>query len=242
MAARRRSVSDTGQAITVVPPGAGERDTLVIENAETIGEHVKKIKAGSWASVAATATHAGNRIVKFRPSDGITRTIRQDSMAPSMPQDARVIWIKPWNPEKKSLSDITEKIDQGPLFSIAHSQSDDAVCVIFQHAQHAQVFLQANERYISLYGQGLFGPDCEVLEGQAYPATEDIRRMDMKNERRRLTFARCRLFTNGMTEARFKNDIFGMVGEGNVELVWLFNSGNGTTNSFHSLSIHQVRH
>lgn len=199
---------------------------------QTNGEHVKKVRAGSWASVAATATHQGNRIVKFRPADAITRKITEDSTAPVRPQDARVIWIKPWNPEKNLLSDITDKIDQGPLFSIAYSQPDDAVCVIFQHAHHARAFLEANARHSRTYGQGLFGADSEVLEGQAYPATEDIRRMDVKNERRRLTFARCRLFTNGLTEARFKTDIFGMVGEGNVELVWLFNSGNGTVNLF----------
>lgn len=217
---------DPGPAVNVAPSGAveGEAGTA---NPEIIGEHVKKIRTGSWASVAATATPQGNHIVKFRPADGVTRTITEDPITPIRPQDARVIWIKPWNPEKDSLSDITEKIDQGPLFSIAHSQPDDAVCVIFQHAHHARAFLEANVRHTRTYGQGLFGPDCEVLEGQAYPATEDIRRMDAKNERRRLTFARSRLFTNGVTEARFKNDIFGMVGEGNVELVWLFNSGNG---------------
>ena len=198
-----------------------------MKSAETIGEHVKKIQAGSWASIAATATHDGNRIVKFTPADGITRKITEKLDIQFRPQDARVIWIKPWNPEKKSLSDITEKIDQGPLFSIAHSQPDNAACVIFQHAHHARAFLEANVRYSRIYGQGVFGPDCEVLEGQAFPVTQDIRRMDIKNERRRLTFARCRLFTNGMTEARFKSDIFNMVGEGNVELVWLFNSGNG---------------
>jgi hypothetical protein len=199
-----------------------------MKNAETIGQHVKKIKAGSWASIAATPPYDGNRIVKFRPADGTTRTVPESSVDPFRPQDARVIWIKPWNQERKCLGDITEKIDQGPLFSIAHSQADDAACVIFQHAHHARAFLEVNARHARMYGQGLFGPGCEVLEGQAYPATEDIRRMDLRNERRRLTFARCRLFTNGMTEARFKADIFDMVGEGNVELVWLFNSGNGT--------------
>jgi hypothetical protein len=223
-------VSHTCQAITVVPSGAVQGDAVVLKNAETIGQHVKKIQAGSWASVAATATNHGNHIVKFRPGDGITRKITETAVAPVRPQDARVIWIKPWNPEKKSLSDITEKIDQGPLFSIAHSQPDNAVCVIFQHAHHARAFLEANMRYTKMYGQGLFGPDSEILEGQAYPATDDIRRMDIKNERRRLTFARSRLFSNGVTEVRFKNDIFAMVGEGNVELVWLFNSGNGTMN------------
>jgi hypothetical protein len=47
------------------------------------------------------------------------------------------------------------------------------------------------------------------------------------NERRRLTFARSQLFAHGMTEDHFKSDIYRLVGEGNVELVWLFNTGNG---------------
>jgi hypothetical protein len=210
---------------------------VVTKSAKTIGEQVKKIKAGSWASVAATATPDGNRIVKFRPTDGITRSVNEAPDMTIRPQDARVIWIKPWDPARRSLSDVTERIDQGPLFSIAHSQQDDAVCVIFQHAHHARAFLEANLRHIRMYHQGLFGADCEVLEGQAFPATEDIRRMDFLNERRRLTFARGRLFADGMTEARFKKDIFAMVGEGNVELVWLFNSGNGTIKTFLSSNV-----
>ncbi len=232
-----RRLSDTIKAITTAASVAGGEGAPVRKNVDAISEHVKKIKSGSWASVAATATYEGNRIVKFRPTDGITRTMTEESTIPVRPQDARVVWIKPWNLDKKSLGEITEKIEQGPLFSIAHSQPDNAVCVIFQHTYHARAFLEANIRYSRTYGQGLFGPGCEVLEGQAYPATEDIRRMETRSERRRLTFARGRLFTNGMTEARFKNDIFAMVGEGNVELVWLFNSGNGTINS--SSSCHQ---
>jgi len=220
------------QGMAVSLPGALERNTAETKSAATTGEPVKKVKTGSWASVAATATQDSNHLVKFRPIDGITRAITHDSATPVRPEDARVIWIKPWNPEKKSLGDITGKIDQGPLLSIAHSQSDNAVCVIFQHAHHARAFMEANTRYTKVYGESLIGPDCEILEGQAYPATEDIKRMEIGSERRRLTFARGRLFTNGMTEARFKSDIFNMVGEGNVELVWLFNSGNGTTNSF----------
>lgn len=230
--AETKGWSDMIKAITANAAVAGGESAAVRKSVDAaISQHVKKIKSGSWASIAATATYEGNRIVKFRPTDGITRTVTENLTIPVRPQDARVIWIKPWNLEKKSLSNITEKIDQGPLFSIAHSQPDNAVCVIFQHAYHARAVLEANIRYSRTYGQSLFGPGCEVLEGQAYPATEDIRRMDTRNERRRLTFARGRLFTSGMTEARFKNDIFGMVGEGNVELVWLFNSGNGTINS-----------
>jgi hypothetical protein len=68
----------------------------------------------------------------------------------------------------------------------------------------------------------------EVLEGQPYPNDDAIQRMENPwNERRRLTFARQKLFAEGTTEEQFKKDIFAIVGEDNVELVWLFNSGNG---------------
>jgi hypothetical protein len=173
-------------------------------------------------------------MIGFSPWKGVSRTttVMDEKDLAVRRQDARVVWVKPWNAEKKSLSDITEKIEEGPLFSIAHSQPDDAVCVIFQHAHHAQAFLETNARHIQTHGQGLFGPDGQVLEGQPYPATDDIRSMEFKNERRRLTFARGRLFADGMTEARFKQDIFAIVGEGNVELIWLFNSGNGISAPF----------
>jgi hypothetical protein len=223
------------KGMAVILPGAIERNAVGVKKVQTMGEPVKKIKTGSWASVAATATQDSNHLVKFRPVDGSTRAITHDSPKPVRPEDARVVWIKPWNPDKKSLSDITGKIDQGPLLSIAHSQPDNAVCIIFQHAHHARAFIEANTRYTKMYGESMIGPGFEILEGQAYPATDDIKRMELGTERRRLTFARGRLFTNGMTEARFKSDIFSMVGEGNVELVWLFNSGNGNIKSFYSM-------
>jgi hypothetical protein len=81
---------------------------------------------------------------------------------------------------------------------------------------------------VNLHGLALGNMDVEVLEGRPYPNDDAIQRMKHPwNERRRLTFARQKLFAGGTTEEQFKKDIFAIVGEHNVELVWLFNSGNG---------------
>ena len=211
--------------MTVVP--AGNDQPIQFQKAVTIGEAVKKIKAGSWAAVAATPTGDGNRVVKFRPSDALKRHVVEDTTLVD-PSLMRVVWVKHWDVSKRPLSSLTEYIDQGPLLSMAYSERDKAVCIIFMHAHHARSFLQASASCVGKYGQSIFGGDVEVLEGQPYPNDDAIQRMENPwNERRRLTFARQKLFAEGTTEEQFKKDIFAIVGEHNVELVWLFNSGNG---------------
>lgn len=188
---------------------------------------------GSWAKVAATATAENNRLVKFRPCDAVKRSVISDEPVPSNgDSELRVVWVQPWEPTLP-LTTVTERLNQcGALVSMAYSEADHAICIIFQHTYQAQALLEDDAEYTRGYGYGLFGPHCRVLPGQAYPANDDIRRMGPPiNERRRLTFARQALFTNGMTEERFKKDIYDLVGEHNVELVWLFNTGNGTLQS-----------
>jgi hypothetical protein len=211
--------------MTVVPTGNDQ--PVRFQEEGTIGEAVKKIKEGSWAAVAATPTGDGNRVVKFRPSDALKRHVVEDT-TPVDPSLMRVVWVKHWDVSKRPLSSLTEYIDQGPLLSIAYSEQDKAVCIIFMHSHHARSFLQASTSCIGKQGQSIFGGDVEVLEGQPYPNDDAIQRMENPwNERRRLTFARQKLFAEGTTEEQFKKDIFAIVGEDNVELVWLFNSGNG---------------
>lgn len=177
--------------------------------------------------MAATPTGDGNRVVKFRPSDALKRHVGEDT-TPVDPSLMRVVWVKHWDVSKRPLSSLTEYIDQGPLLSIAYSERDKAVCIIFMHSHHARSFLKANTSCAGKHGQSIFGGNVEVLEGQPYPNDNAIQRMENPwNERRRLTFARQKLFAEGMTEEQFKKDIFAIVGEHNVELVWLFNSGNG---------------
>ena len=200
----------------------------------------KRMFGGSWASVAATETVNSNKIVKFRPADGIKKNAAGNhSVADATAK--RVVWISPWD-KKKPLSCVTEQIHQGPLLSMAYSDRDGAVCIIFQRALHARAFLETNAEHVRRNGHSLFGSDTGVLEGDLYQLDEDLQRMEPPfNERRRLTFARQRLFADGMDEQKFKQDIFACIGESNVELVWLFNSGNGKWFSHASASEASLR-
>ena len=181
----------------------------------------KEFQPGSWAAVAAIPTTDGNRLVKFKPSDALKRQATEDP-APVDPATMRVVWIKPWNPATRGSSDITACIDQGPLLSMAYSPDDDAVCVIFIHAQDARAFVHLDQQHLNIVsravavasrlpllniaflanmsgfqnGYGVFGPGVEVLDGQPYPVDEHS-----LHERRRLTFARAKLFAIGEGES-----------------------------------------
>jgi len=189
----------------------------------------KSASSGSWAAIAATAAHESNRLIKFRPGDALKRSVAEEQKTQSIftGEDIRVVWIQGWT-DTRPLTVITDRIKNGALFSIAYSKQASAVCIIFQHARTAGDFMAEETKYVRLHGHGLFGKGCVAILGEPYPENEDLRRMQPPfNERRRLTFARQQLFTNGMSEERFKRDIYNIVGEHNVQLIWLFNTGNG---------------
>lgn len=182
----------------------------------------------SWATIAATPTPEGNKIVKYRPSDSLQRTVIQTAPAPfENGEDMRVVWVLHWD-KYKPLNKVTEQIHHGPLLSMVYDLSNDAVCIIFQHGHHAADFLEDNEDSVARTGYSLFGPQHKVIAGDPYPKDHQLELMEPPtNERRRLTFARSQLFTGNLSEIQFKKDIAARVGEHNIELVWLFNSGNG---------------
>ena len=186
-------------------------------------------QSSSWAAVAATDIPGNNRLVKFRPSDGLKRHFTEDDLntAPPSNEDFRCIWIYGWTKDKP-VSMITDRISVGAIFSMAHVEQYEAVCVIFQYAASAMLLMEEEGQFLRDYGVGLFGRDHEVKYGEGYPENNDLLRMqNPTNERRRLTFARQQLFTKGMNEDRFRRDLIDLVGRNNVELVWLFNTGNG---------------
>ena len=209
------------------PPPASKAH-LVPQNG-TAARPVARANASSWAAVAATVISGNNRLVKFRPSDGIKRHITEEELNKPQPQDEdfRCIWIYGWTKDKP-LSSITERISTGAIFSMAFVEQYDAVCIIFQYASGAMMFMEEEAHARREYGVGVFGKGLELKYGEAYPENEDLLRMQPTlNERRRLTFARQQLFTNGMSEERFRKDLIELVGHYNLELVWLFNTGNG---------------
>ena len=192
---------------------------------------VTQTAISSWASVAATEPVVDkNGIIKFRPSDGVKRTIEipQQQELASDARDRRVVWIRPWE-ESRPLSEISKKLSElGPIYSMAYAPGEQAVCIIFQHGHCARQFMHNCADHIGRTGSSPFGKVHLVVLGLPYPADDHLRKMEPPhNARRRLTFARSQLFTNGMTECRFRADIEMIVGASNVELLWLFNTGNG---------------
>jgi len=212
------------QMFLMAPPSQRPRPGLA--NAGTATQPRPAVAtAGSWASVAASAVKKNkNGIIKYAPSDTIVKRYVEPE---ATPEDMRVVWVQGWKPGRP-LGQITQYITQGPICSMAYSSDHEAICIIFQFASSAQSLVESSAMYEEETGECLFGHGCGVIMGQPYPMTTDLKRMGAPtHERRRLTFARSQLFAHGMTETRFRDDIYDMVGEANVELVWLFNTGNG---------------
>lgn len=189
----------------------------------------------TWASVAATEPVTNqNEIVKYRPSDGMKHTIDEADLQETQQdsRDRRVVWIRPWT-ESRPLRDISKEMSElGAIYSIAFAPDEQAVCIIFQQAWCAVEFMHHCAEHVGRTGVSPFGRAHEVSPGLPYPLDDGLRRMDNPyNERRRLTFARSQLFNNGISEGRFRRDIEDIVGHTNIELLWLFNTGNG---KFHS--------
>ncbi|KAI1620517.1 hypothetical protein EDD37DRAFT_157737 [Exophiala viscosa] len=202
---------------------------IKIQHARTTSPSKARANTSTWAAVAATDIPGNNRLVKFRPSDGLKSHITEEELKTKHnDEDYRCVWIYGWTKDKP-LSVVTERICFGAIFSMVYVHQHEAVCVIFQHASAAMALVDEDSRSRRDYGVSLFGPNNMIKFGEAYPENADLQRMTHpSNERRRLTFARQQLFTNGMSETRFRKDLVELVGQQNVELVWLFNTGNAT--------------
>lgn len=185
---------------------------------------------GTWAAVAATeAVRDKNGIIKYGPNDGVKRTIALDTVQNGHDsRDRRVVWINPWSADRP-LAEVSKQMTGiGAVYSIAFVPDEQAVCIIFQHAHCAVDFLHDCAEHVGRTGISPFGSEYNIFPGVPYPMDDGLRLMDNPcNARRRLTFARSQLFSNGVSENRFREDIVSLVGATNVELLWLFNTGNG---------------
>lgn len=194
---------------------------------QTLTEHVQKIHDGTWASIAAIPTGKENKLIKHHPEDGLKRSITEEENRVFGP-DHRVLWIRCMSGKKPALAVITKGITEGAVYSIGYSEADGAMCVIFKDAAAAQRCFDTNRAIVESSDSTLFGKGFSVIMGAPFPFGNELAVMDFpKNERRRLTFVRSRFFTEGFSEKHFKKDLHDLVGEENVELVWVFNTGNG---------------
>ncbi|KAI9828527.1 MAG: hypothetical protein M1819_006583 [Sarea resinae] len=199
----------------------------------------------TWAKVAAIPDEilSGRKHGRQVSIVGNTKTINLTDAPPRMFQvprpveplahQRRVVWLINC-PSNMTLREVSEKIKEGPLMSIVFVDDHDeicpgrAACIIFQHSEHAMAFYQTDLRLKAERGSSTYGKRIQVELGSYFPADEDIKSMDSPSfARRRLTFVRAGLFTQ-LTRGRFEKDVKSCVGEQNVELIHLYNSGNAT--------------
>ncbi|PWY73791.1 hypothetical protein BO94DRAFT_474885 [Aspergillus sclerotioniger CBS 115572] len=123
---------------------------------------------------------------------------------------------------------ITTRIHEGPLQDI-RVESNGRTKVTFQHAAQALAFLKSNQDMERMLGYGRLGGGYRVELIELVDWNEDHRRMNQPiRERRRLSFARKRLFAEGMSPEKWKQDIRAIAGPANIDFLWVFNSGNAT--------------
>ncbi|CEL02757.1 hypothetical protein ASPCAL03921 [Aspergillus calidoustus] len=146
---------------------------------------------------------------------------------PEIPEKAGIIRVY-GRMTRDAVNYITTRIREGPLHDI-RVETNERIRVIFQHASHALALFKSNQNMEALVGHGRFGPGYSVELAEIVDWNDDLHRMNQPiRERRRLSFARKRLFADNMSPEKWKHDIRAIAGAGNIDFLWVFNSGNAT--------------
>ncbi|KAL2843512.1 hypothetical protein BJY01DRAFT_264222 [Aspergillus pseudoustus] len=208
------------------------------------------LQPGSWAQVAYAAPSvqesSSREIAQFLMSPtprepSSTEDARPDaegesgeelapipaSVVTEIPEKAGVIRIY-GKMNRDVVNSITSRIHEGPLYDI-RVETNGRSRVVFQHASHALAFFNSNQDMEGLLGYGRFGSGYRVELAEIVHWNDDLHRMNQPiRERRRLSFARKRLFADNMSPEKWKQDIRQIAGAGNIDFLWVFNSGNAT--------------
>jgi hypothetical protein len=122
---------------------------------------------------------------------------------------------------------IAEHIHEGPLFELKVNSARKAT-VTFQHLAHAQEFISRNQDSMMVTGQSCLGAGYQLFLGRPQEWSEELHKMNHPGrERRRLTFAKARLFGDQLSPQQWERDVMSIAGGPNVSIVWVFNAGNG---------------
>ena len=245
-----RIILAPGAPTSTFPPSSPRQDTAGLSNTDfprllatfdTLSVDTAIKAPTSWAAVAAAKPEISNGISPNRMIDDakeptpVTRRASTPGISTtyeSLEEQLRVVWIAPASPSRFTLLEITSKIPGGALNSICFSETTDGeegACLVFMMASSAKEFFSLHA-YNCRKGRPTFGQGVELYFGKPMPATPSILAMGTKElglARRRLTIARRQLF-NEVTRDKFEYQIDRWVGEHNVELLFLYNSGNAT--------------
>lgn len=128
---------------------------------------------------------------------------------------------------RETVGFITSRIHEGPLQEI-RTEGRGCMRVTFQHAAQALALIKSNQDMEQMVGFGRFGSGYHVELVEIVDWNDDHRMMNQPiRERRRLSFARKRLFADNMSPEKWRQDVRDLAGPGNIDFLWVFNSGNG---------------
>ncbi|PLB34348.1 uncharacterized protein BDW47DRAFT_120472 [Aspergillus candidus] len=229
----------------------GNTDDLRVPSQEGVIHNGQLPQTGSWAQVAGSLSGAAaprrETAQYMSPMSMVSKQSHNnsddegDTQAQAFAALAPPSNVLPEIPEAKAgvirvygriskdiIQFITTRIHEGPLQEI-RLETNGRTRVTFQHASQALAFLKSNQEMEQMLGFGRFGCGYHVELAEIIDWNEDHRRMNQPvRERRRLSFARKRLFADNMSPEKWKQDIRAVAGPGNIDFLWVFNSGNAT--------------
>ncbi|RJE17740.1 hypothetical protein PHISCL_09924 [Aspergillus sclerotialis] len=167
-----------------------------------------------------TNSPEGNSGIMIHPSNTVGPVIMAEAKAAIIRVHGMI--------HNEIIQHITSHIHEGPLKEI-RVESRGGVRVEFQHAAHAFALLKSDRETHDALDFGRFGNGyhCELVETVDW--NDDHRLMNQPvRERRRLSFARKRLFADELTPEKWKYHVRSLAGNSNIDFLWVFNSGNAT--------------
>lgn len=181
-------------------------------------------------AVNASALYGNGALTKSDQTPFAAGSIQVQKVAPPEEEKAGIIVIR-GNFQGRTvasfISFIAEHIHEGPLFEIK-VESPHKSTVIFQYFEHARQFISRNQESLRATGVSCLGGGYQIFLGGRRDWDEDIKRMNHPGrERRRLTFAKSRLFGEQLSPQQWERDVMSIAGGPNVNILWIFNAGNG---------------
>jgi hypothetical protein len=199
----------------------------------------------SWANIA-SAANPSTSIVELHPTRPVSSRLQPVGRIPSVvrserhnvvsaesqSEQMRVVFLLNL-PNNLTLQDVSNGVQEGPLVQIAFGfdelEQAKFAGVVFQYARDAEVFHQVLLKERAESRPERFRFIVDAVRGDPFPADEAIKAMgDPKvNASRRLTMVKKGFFFV-FGERHLMNLCNKVVGEEDVQLVWLYNGGNAT--------------
>ncbi|KAE8376344.1 hypothetical protein BDV26DRAFT_282712 [Aspergillus bertholletiae] len=201
---------------------AGSTSSLPVHPQE-VGQFMTPLPLGPASLSKQSSNNDESSVTQM---SGISGVALSAPMFPEIPEAKAGVLRIYGKTSKEIIQHLTTRIHEGPLQDI-RLETNGRTRVTFQHASQALAFLKSNQEMEQMLGFGRFGCGYRVELAEIIDWNDDHRRMNQPiRERRRLSFARKRLFADNMSPEKWKQDIRTLAGPGNIDFLWVFNSGN----------------